>query len=443
MHQYVMKLFLRIMMMCFLSGHLIAQESRIVSIQILDKETQNAITGAHIQYENELKVSGQHGWTLIEISGKTKVEISHISYRDTNLYIYPGREFVSIYLQSKISNLPEAQVSNEAYAVFSPETTHVFDYEFIADTLLVLTYEKEQMFRKEQEQSEDMFLGCELVVVSPSGNIIHTSTLPDYTIGFHRDGLNQLFVKGKKFAKMVSFTSFGPSFTDVDYDIFISQILPLKNSSELAYYFDDQVWDYPEFTHYSKTISEGEVSTIRTVKDDFTMELFRAEYKYMSNREKLRAIRLEHETGIDKEIYGAYMSGFQFSLYYQPIYAPMFCLGDTAAIFDHHNGFIYFHELDGKPVDSIALNYNAKAMGKFDHQLVQDPTNRDVYAVYKKNGRKFLRKISLENGEARGKITLYYPYPEKIKVVGNRVYYVYRKTDGRNTKHLYAEHLSE
>jgi hypothetical protein len=173
------------------------------------------------------------------------------------------------------------------------------------------------------------------------------------------------------------------------------------------------------------------------------MELFRAAYKYMSNRDKLKAIRLEYDTGIDKEIYGAYMSGFQHSLYYQSIYAPMFCLGDTTAIFDHHNHFIYFHNMLGQPVDSIELSYCEKTMGKFDRQLVQDPKSEDIYAVYKKSGRKFLRKVSLKNGRAGDKIALYYPYPEKIKVVGNRVYYVYRKTEGRNTKHLYAEHISE
>lgn len=426
-----------------LSLNLCAQSSRLISVKIVDAISQKGIQGVHIKQSNKLVISNKSGVASVEVPEKATLQLSHISYRDTTVVINSKLSLVFIQLQPNISNLPTAQVSNEAYAVFSPETTHVFDYEFISDTLLVLTYEKEQMFRKEQDQSEDMFLGCELIVVSPSGNITHTTTLPDYTIGFHRDGLNQLFVKGKNFTKMISLTPYGISFSDVDINVFVSQILPLKNSSELAYYFDDQIWDYPEFTHYSKTIIEGEVSAIRTVRDDFTMELFRAAYKYMSNRDKLKAIRLEYETGIDKEIYGAYMSGFHHSLYYESIYAPMFCLGDTAAIFDHHNHFIYFHNLEGIPIDSVELTYSEKAMGKFDRQLVQDPEGEDIYAVYKKNGRKYLRKVSLINGMAGEKIVLYYPYPEKIKVIGSRVYYIYRKSESRNTKHLYAEHLSE
>ena len=61
--------------------------------------------------------------------------------------------------------------------------------------------------------------------------------------------------------------------------------------------------------------------------DDFMMELYRAQYKYVSGRDKLWAFRKEQETGIDKEIWiGA--SVFTKDILFRPIYAALFVFND-------------------------------------------------------------------------------------------------------------------
>jgi hypothetical protein len=171
------------------------------------------------------------------------------------------------------------------------------------------------------------------------------------------------------------------------------------------------------------------------------MELFRAEYKYMDNRDKLTAIRMETKTGIDKEIYGAYMSGFQHSLYYREIYAPLFSINDSVLIFDHHNDLLFIHDRQGHAIDSLAISYHQARRKKFSQKLIRDRGSDKFYGLFHKNGRGFLRPINLLTGEGGNFIEMYYRYPENMKVRDNRVYYVYRKTGSAKTRHLFVEKL--
>lgn len=432
-----------IFVFCLAAMYARSQPGKVVHLSILDATDSLAISKAHISSVNKTYVTDRNGIVRLPLNIGSRISISHISYPDTSLLITESQHAYTLYLTPLVHSLSTVSINGKPYEIFSPEETHVFDYDFMGDTLLALTYERQKMMRRAEFQSREMYLGCRLVVVSPSGSILFTKHLSHLISGFYRDGLNQLFILGDNTAELVSIDSFGPILTQVDMTLFDEQIKPLKASSSTAYFYDDQSWDYPEFTHYQKSKENGESKSLRTVRDDFTMELFRASYKYMGNRDKLKAIRLETETGIDKEIFGAYMSGFQHSLYYEPIYAPLFQLGDTTAIFDHHNAFIFFHDDHGKALDSIPMSYCEKEAGKFDKQLIQCRDGQDIYAMYKKSGRKYLRQVNLENGSAEEKIELYYPYPEHIKVVKDRVYYIYRKNDGKSTKHLFAEDLYE
>ena len=73
-----------------------------------------------------------------------------------------------------------------------------------------------------------------------------------------------------------------------------------------------------------------------TITDARTLELFRSQYKYMQGRDKVIAMDLALETGIDAEIIAGYMTGFPDDLYFHPPYAPLFVINDTLCVFDHY-----------------------------------------------------------------------------------------------------------
>ncbi len=400
-----------------------------LQIKIIDKETSEPIENAHLTYSNKKKITNKDGLVLINATRNTELHISHISYNDTIVFVSPHvvKEY-TIRLSTKLNTLAGVEISTKPLCIFAPHKTHVFDFEIQNDTLIVLTYKREKMMRSQSRQSESLYLGCQLLLVSPSGNILDSIPLPDYIKSFYTDPLGNLFTIAENQIFFTEIKSGTLAISSVKNDDFQNLIKPLSGNSKTTYFFNDYEWDYPEFNYYALTKNSDKKYLVRNVKDDFTMELFRAEYKYLSNQDKLKAVRLEYKTGIDKEIFAAYMSGFAHNIYYHKLYAPLFNYGDSLFIFDHHSNQIFLHNGTGVNLDSTEIHYHQNRILKFKDEIINDSETNSFYGVFEKSGIKALRKIDPFSGESREIINLYYSYPEKIKVHNRKIYYIYRKT---------------
>lgn len=430
-------LYISLLLLCTLPG--IAQQ---IQIKLIDEKSGEPIENAHLSYKNTKAVTNKNGIASINVSRNTEILISHISYNDTTIIVTnpTAKEFI-IRLSPKMNTLTGVEISAKPQCIFAPEKTHVFDFEIRNDTLIVLTYQREKMMRSQNRQSESLYLGCQLLLVSPSGNILDSIPLPDYIKSFYTDPLGNIFILAENQILYTEIKSGALEISQVKNDDFQTLIKPLSGSSKTAYFFNDYEWDYPEFNYFALTKNSDNKYLVRTIKDDFTMELFRAEYKYLSNYDKLRAIRLEYKTGIDKEIFGAYMSGFAHHIYYHKLYAPLFNYGDSLFVFDHHSNQIFLHNGTGSNLDSTEIHYHQNRTLKFKDEIINDTKTNSYYGVFEKSGIKALRKIDPFSGESQEIIHFYYSYPEKIKVRNNKIYYIYRKTGGQNTKHLFVEQI--
>lgn len=408
------------------------------SFTLVDKDSGSAIKNAYIYSKSHHTTSRNDGRAAIEFSNGEKIHISHVSYRDTsfspNLENFPD----TIRLSRSVHELNRVDVNTKPYLVFKSDECHVFDYEFLGDTLLILTYEREKMFRKATEQSEQLYMGCEILVISPSGNVLMKRKITDEVIGFHRDPLGQIYLKGQTtvFALELDHEI---RLTAIDREMFQEKVEPLKEALGNDFIFDNYRWHYPEFSYFRFNRNSDSLEHIRTVKDSFIMELLRAEYKYMNNREKLWAYRKELETGIDKEVISAYKTGFQSTLYFESLYAPIFHSDSMLVIFDHHSGFIFSHSPEGLPIDSVELSYLNKNRMKFDDLILKDRKNNTFFSVFRKGVSKHLGRINLSSGKVERLTKLYYPFAENIKLHGGSVYYLYRKPESENYTYLFAE----
>ncbi len=433
------KTFLCILSLFALTSATFGQDAKTLDFKLIDKTDRRPIVGAHISCNGFTTTTDKSGIASIKNHCDT-IQISHISYGDTILALAAIEEH-TIRLTKRHYSLKGVRIDNKPYEVFSPRDLHVFDFTFIGDTLLALTCEREKLWRRQSEQSKPLYVNCKLMVVTPNGNIAIRRNLRDFTESFFTDGLGQTFIVQENRVLLVSLRGDQICLEPLDRPFFEEQIAPLKMASSTHYFFDDQEWDYPAFTHYSKSIKTGEIAEVKSIQDDFVMELFRAEYKYMDNRSKLQAIRMETDTGIDKEIIGAYMSRFQNSPYYTPPVAPLFSLGDTIAIFDHPKKTIHLLAPDGTMRDSLTMQFTENGPGKYREEIVRDPVQNKVYAIYLKNGKHRLGRIELSSGKCGDTKTLYYPFVEKIKVQKDKVYYLYRRDALSETTHLFAEDL--
>ncbi len=332
--------------------------------------------------------------------------------------------------QLRYRMLPDMQVSAAPDVVFSSKEIHVSDFEFYEDNLVLLVYEK-----RLQKSSK-------VAYADKNQQILSSFTIPDVAKELYRDFAGRIYVIAEKRNYEVSVRDDILSLLPIEKEYFEKQIEPWVDTTELGAYFSNFLWFYPEFNYYLYNRYDSTANHLRTIIDKPLMELYRAQYKYVSGRDKLQALRAELATGIDKEIWVAIWSGFPNSIYYHQLYAPMFVREDTVLIFDHYSNKLYSFDSENRPLDSIDISYHTGTDKKeWEHKLVQDYETRDIYSVYLRGGKYHLKELNTATGEIRQVYRLYYKYPERLRVKDGYAYYIYRPFESLQKKYLYREKI--
>ena len=177
------------------------------------------------------------------------------------------------------------------------------------------------------------------------------------------------------------------------------------------------------------------------IEDEWMMELYKSEYKWMDVRTKLWAKNKEYETGIEAEVWvGA--NYFTQSLYYKEAYAPLFHRNDSLFIFDYAHDQLTIFSSWGRALDTIPIyyHYNPTKTG-WKKNMIQDKETGAFYGVFETNGYSYLGLIDVTSGKITNKVKLAFKYVDKIRVNNNFVYYVYRPFESTQKKYLYKEQL--
>ena len=179
------------------------------------------------------------------------------------------------------------------------------------------------------------------------------------------------------------------------------------------------------------------------VKDDFMMELYRAQYKYVSGRDKLWAYRKEQVTGIDKEIWiGA--NSFTHDILYKPVYAPLFVINDTVLVFDQYkNKTLLFDEYNDS-AGAYFVNYHQAPKGeKWEQPIIKDKLEELIYAIYNGGGYTYVRQLNFRTGLTGKTTKIKFRFIENIKIENGYVYYIYRPFESSQKRFLYKERLAK
>jgi hypothetical protein len=228
----------------------------------------------------------------------------------------------------------------------------------------------------------------------------------------------------------------------VDGQLFYNQVYPVVDSLQGGFLFSNYSENYPGFGYFLYNSKDSATHRICTVEDKDMMELYLAEYKYASGQDKLWAYRQEQQTGIAKEVWiGA--AKFTESLYYKPMYAPVFVVRDTIYLFDHYRDLLRSYTSFGLPIDSVPLvHHKLSKPYKWQKQVLQDTKTGELYSIAMEGNKSVLMKIDCKTGGVINSQKLYFSYPENIKVHNGLVYYLYRPFESLQKRFLYSEKIS-
>jgi hypothetical protein len=294
--------------------------------------------------------------------------------------------------------------------------------------MFLLSYEK--TLKKESK----------IFLLDENQELLHTHVIPGQSIRLFKDYSGQSYVItiDKVFQINVSKTN-RIELIAINNDVFYDYYYRIIDTISNVYLYSNFNELYPAIKFFSSSKLDSTHSLIKEVKDDFMMELYRAQFKYVSGRDKLWAYRKEQQTGIDKEIWvGA--SVFTNDILYKPIYAPLFVKNDSIYLFDHYQNYIYNYNSSLELLDSIPITYHLKSKNeKWSQPLIQDEKEKDIFVLFNSGGFYIIKKI--ENGNVNRGFKLTNRYVENIKIYDGYVYYVYRPYESIQKKFIYKEKI--
>ncbi|MBL7921006.1 MAG: carboxypeptidase-like regulatory domain-containing protein [Bacteroidia bacterium] len=366
-----------------------------------------------------------------------KIIVSHIAYQGLIKELKTKNSdtiHVTIALLQKENVLTDVSV----YATHKPETLvgktnySVFDFDFYEDKLLLLT-------------SSGSLSKAQIQLSNYEGKIFSSFDLPkqagEAKHFFHDyEGYTDVVCKDSVFRLDVINTELVvQAIRQKDFSTYIE---PIADSANSNFYFHDNWIKYPLFNYYYLKNNDSLNHLLSTITNSDLMKLYNLEYYYLPSRMQLEARRIARYYKTDKRIIAALMSGFTQSMFYEPLYAPIFILKDTICIFNHHNDFLYHYNNKNQLIDSVTISYHhPKNWREWKKQLFVDELSNKVYAFFSKDGHHYLKQIDHQTGKELSTYKLKHHSAEKIKIKDGYVYYVYRPFDSTQERFLYREKI--
>ena len=311
--------------------------------------------------------------------------------------------------------------------VFGTWKFNVDDYAFYEDKFILLTFEKNLEHAK-------------VMLADATQKVLSTFELPDEAERLYKDYLGYINVICKEHIYRIKIKDDVIHLASLPVNDYRNLIMPCIDTIGKDIYFSNYQKDYPQFNYYAYNPVEKQTTQLKSVCDDESLKGYNMEYYFLKPKEQLEARKLEQEYKIDRHKIAAYMSGLTTSMFYTPLYAPLFIIADTAYVFDHYSNAILKYDKNHKRVDSVPITYHhPKNWRDWKHEVIVDKETNNVYAVYERYGIYSLKLINKYSGKIISSFKLTNKYVKQIKIRNGEVFYIYRPFESLQQQFIYKE----
>jgi hypothetical protein len=413
--------------------------------KIISARDSSGLNGAVVLCKSPPRTSfadkkGYYG-ILVDYKSGVKLEFRYYGYK--TVYKTINAELLSkangdtlhlnIFMQPDVIDLNEQTITAKS----GPDTVignwHFFieDYVFTdSGRYVLLTFEKSLKAAK-------------VMLADNTQKIISQANVPVEALNLYEDYQGHINVMCKDSAFRVHiFPDNHIGLMALPYGDFCSRMLPCVDTLGGKILFSNYNRDYPAFTYFAYNPTDTSVKPIRGIVDKELLAQYNWEFDYLLPKDRLYARKMEAYTGIDKRIIAATMTGFPNSIYYTPLYAPMFVVHDTICIFDHYSDSLFLYDKTGKEIHASKISYHHPANWKeWDRSLHQDEKTGEIYARFEKGGFYYLKRIDIKTGNITGTFKISVQYVKHIHIYDGEVYYIFRPTESIQKKYLYKERI--
>lgn len=403
---------------------------------VYDASLNLPLAGAFVRSGHRTTDTDLQGRFALPITENESVLVGHPDFHRLRIpfdRIHTG-EGIRLFLTP---GLTAADMQTNVEAVRTPQFEYVYDYLFDGDHLLVLSYMNQ---KSGGDRSIDPFVNCALTVLR-RGEQIERLILPDYTQNIRSLPNGDLWITtGDSCYRLLHDGDTHELLTE-SCALYYDTLRPITGVLDTGVFATHEFPIVPEVTHSIRYPHMDHPRGVRTVRNPRYFDRVADDYAMLTSDQLREAENLAAESGLDPTFYAPYLRRHQYVIDTERPYAPGFVVDDRYLVFDPMNQWLFFHDADGSPIDSVPAYYE---WGKEELEaFVQDPFTEKIYAVHDRGGVRIIREIHPETGAAGEPHKIAYPFPENIQVYQGYVYYIRHIVKGESNKHLYREKLPE
>ncbi|HEU4717701.1 MAG TPA: hypothetical protein VFU15_07700 [Bacteroidia bacterium] len=434
-----------ILLFFFFAGTLFSQESRLLVMGrvISAKDSVSGIDGVVITCNAPQRQthSNKDGYYSLLLDYKTGQVITYRIIGSKTEYRTITKKMLDraggdtlrldVYLSPDLITLPLAEVKSGPDTVLGNNKFFIEDYMFYDEhCFILLTFEKSLKSAK-------------VMLTDDHQAILSSFDVPGEAIELYKDYQGNINVMCRDSAFRVKVVQ--PAevlLLALPYKDFCERMLPCVDTVGSRILFTNYMRDYPAFSYFSYNPADTTVEPVHYIVDKELLAQYNWEFDYLLPKDRLYARKMEMYTGIDKRIIAATMTGFPQSIYYTPLYAPLFVVHDTVCVFDHYSDTLFLFDKFNRSIGASHIDYHhPKNWKEWDRQMLQDDVTGDIYAQFEKGGFYYLKRIDIKTGKVTGTYKLQNQYVKHIRVHDGEVYYIYRPFESVQTKFLYREKM--
>jgi hypothetical protein len=172
--------------------------------------------------------------------------------------------------------------------------------------------------------------------------------------------------------------------------------------------------------------------TIKRVEDETKMKMFRR-----NPEDAYLLMNMRAPSSRDEFVSWNYVQ----KILYRPVKAHLYLVSPYICIFNTPEKEIEFYDAEGNYSYKLSLQVDKVNDGRWTMDIEIDRVTSSVYTTFLRNGSCSLYEIDPDNGNLKKRLTLTHPFPEKIRVYNNWVYYLFDVSAEADNKVLFRQKL--
>jgi hypothetical protein len=348
--------------------------------------------------------------------------ITHVGFESKTIYLDTTSYSLTLYLNRKVTELQEVEIlAKKQETFFKDQHFAVLDYETDSNMVYLLIF-------------RNYLSNAELICKNLTGDTVATS-VPFYfrPLRLFKDCLGNL--------QVLSHDSCYQVFRQGDR-LHLIHPVDIKKFDEVL---KNCVTATPEILFFQRSTDLGLGVEYYGVNRKTFLKTSVAQVK---DEKKTKMLR---RNALDAQMLGSRIQpnsredfvtwNYVHKILYRPVKTSLYRIGDYICVFNTPARQMEFYDLSGNYSYKLALKIDEIRTGHWTGDIMTDETTGKLFTLFNQNGTCHLYEINMNTGSLKMKISIIYPYPDKVKVYNNWVYYLYDVAGDPDNKMLFREKL--